>query len=110
MSRGLGKVQRAILDKMGGDWWDALDVIAKALHPERFDNEGAPLDEYFRMTDGELRKRGELAAWALTRSEYTSALRAIVSLKRRGLVQTEMRTFREGKRAKMVKLCVDPPV
>ena len=105
MSRGLGKVQRAILDEVCGNWWDVWDVIAKALHPERFDG-FHPLDEYFTMIrePGEV---GKLAAWILTRSEYTSALRAIASLERRGLVETEMRTFRDGKRGKMVKLCVD---
>lgn len=108
-------MQRLILDELNKEWrvqsrwfwWHALGVMAQALHPERFYDEGGEREEYFVPVDGELRKSMEFAAWALTRSEYTSGLRAMASLERRGLVQTRIRICREGHREKQVALSVD---
>ena len=118
MSRGLGKVQRAILDEISKDadrWRFVKDIMVLALHPEHFADDGDPLDNNLP------------GLWDLTRSEYVSGLRAVESLERRGLVQSKIvpyewdrnmqgRDIRGnwayyfGRRCKQVKLCVDPKI
>jgi len=77
MSRGLGKIQRAILAVLGTrdgyKWLDGgtpvTELTVRVYHPERFDH-------------------GECDSWDYTRSEYVATHRAVDALERRGLVTT----------------------
>lgn len=84
MSRGLGKLQRAILAELARDpghcswhgkkWRWLVDLIVHCYHPDRFD----PV--------------GNCDSYDYTRSEFVSIHRAIQSLERHGLIETDFDT------------------
>jgi len=83
MSRGLGSVQRRILERLRAcDGWCALGVLtAWVFHPERWEWRGR---YYWRQDPG----AGE---YGHTRAEYVSCQRAVISLERRVLVEARKR-------------------
>jgi len=102
MSRGLGRVQRLILDRLREcNRWVGIPRLANMVyHPERFEYQGV-----FYWNDGP-------DSWDMSHSERVSIHRAVRSLERRGLVVTEVKRtlafeFGQAARYKQVKLSVD---
>lgn len=106
MSRGLGKVQQAILARLADcDGWESINSIANMVyHPERYHYQGV-----YYFSDG------DADSYDCTKSETSSIHRSIQKLERSGLVETETQTgdFRAGferggvTKYKRVRLCVD---
>ena len=74
MSRGRGRVQRAILDVLAqkGDWVDMAGLTVYAYHPERFD------------------ETGDCESWSHTHNEFAATHRAVRALELQGLLETEV--------------------
>ena len=82
MSRGLGKVQHCIIERLkmydgaAGLKW----LVIAVFHPERF------------LWKGEYYWHDDLSDWTYSRAEYVSVHRAVKSLESRGIVETKAST------------------
>jgi len=82
MSRGRGKVQQAILDVLAKhDWLDITKLVVYVYHPERFDEVGDCDDQSY------------------THGEFSATHRAVRALELRGLVETEVETSKQSRKA-----------
>lgn len=77
MSRGLGKVQQALIAHLDTDHWEEIDtLVAHAFYPERAD------------------ENGEIWDTTHTQGEHASVYRALRTLEKRGLVELDIHKVR----------------
>lgn len=112
MSRGLGKTQRAVLDmlRQHTHGCEMTELARRVFHPDTY-----PADELFDADMGEHQRQYWKVCQLTTRAQYVSVFRAVQTLERAGLVETEIKIPKPimgyrppgSVRWKLVKLSVD---
>lgn len=70
MSRGLGKIERSILEYLKKGYSETICILINVYYPERIDERGFWDNDHY------------------TKAQYKSILRALASLERKGLVKS----------------------